>query len=35
MGIDTGLAVSSSAVLGGMFGFGICVGFVLLLLIVY
>ena len=35
MGIETGLTVSSSAVLGGLVGFALCVGLVLLLLLIY
>jgi len=32
---ETALSLSSSAILGGLFGFALCVGFLLLLLLIY
>jgi len=33
--IETALSFSSSAILGGLVGFALCVGFVMLLLLIY
>jgi len=35
MGIEAGLTVSSSAILGGLVGVALCAGLVLLLLLIY